>query len=206
MTKPAFLSLIIASVVMMSWGCANTQPTHFYLLSPMAMVEDQANSEAERSRLSLGLGPIDLPAYLDRPQIVTRITRNALDVAEFDRWAEPLRNNIMRVLTENLSLLLGTDKIVRYPWKRRNSVDYQIVMDVIEFDANHVGDAVLLARWSVVSGDEKTVIMRKKSRYTRTPHGIDYQSLVEALSATLEELSREIADVIKPLSRSQERD
>lgn len=159
----------------------------------------QTQIEKVPSGLSLGLGPIELPAYLDRPQIVTRTTRNALDLAEFHQWAEPLRHTVASVLTENLSRLLGTDQIVRYPWKRRNAVDYQLVIDVIEFDVNQMGDAKLLARWRVVKSDGQNMIVTKKSLYTRTPIGIDYQSLVQALSGTLEDLSRELADVIMPL-------
>ena len=57
----------------------------------------------------IGVGPITVPKYLDRPQIVTRSGRNQLALGEFDRWAEPLQDNVLRVLAENLAFLIPTD-------------------------------------------------------------------------------------------------
>ena len=169
------------------------------MLSPLATEGVPSHAHNLRPRQALGLGPIQLPAYLDRPQIVTRSTRHALDLAEFDHWAEPLRHSVLSVMTENLSFLLHTDNIVRYPWKRQNSVGYQLTIDVTQFDTNHLGNAVLLARWHVIQTEGRTVVATQKGYYTRVPQGTDYHALVEALSGTLEDLSRDIVAVLLPL-------
>ena len=48
----------------------------------------------------IGVGPVTVPDYLDRPQIATRSSSSSLQFSEFDRWAEPLEKNLMRVLAD----------------------------------------------------------------------------------------------------------
>ena len=61
--------------------------------------------------LTIGVGPIRFPDYLDRPGIVTRSSGNTIEIAEFDLWAGSLKDDFMRILAENLSILLGTEKM-----------------------------------------------------------------------------------------------
>lgn len=199
-----FFVVMLSALIMIGWGCATTQPTEFYMLSSLTSPGHQAEPTLEQSELSVGVGPITFPQYLNRPQIVIRASRNKLTLDEFNKWAEQLEGNFTHVVAENLSILLGTEQIELFPWELRSSVDYQLVMDVIEFDGNPSGDATLLARWSLVSGDGETMIMTKKSRHTNTPDGDDYESLVEALSETLADLSREISEAVKTLPEPAE--
>jgi uncharacterized lipoprotein YmbA len=94
-------------------GCGTTDPARFYTLSPLAIPGTEA--EAAGQGVAIGVGPIKLPEHLDRPQIVTRTSRNELKLAEFDRWAGSLADDFSRVLAENLSILLSTDRVSVYP-------------------------------------------------------------------------------------------
>ncbi len=130
-----------------AWGCATTQPPQFYLLSSLPASESPSSPDHPEvalfiSELSpyIGVGPIDLPPYLDRPQIVTHASANALGLSEFDKWAEPLDGNVLRVLAENLSILLSTDRMVLFPWSGSIPVDYQIEANIIRFDSHPNGD------------------------------------------------------------------
>ena len=78
-------------------------------------------------------------------------------------------------------------------------MDYQIVVDVLQFDGTRGGEAVLAARWSLLGEDEQTVLTTKKTHVTHHPTSQDYEALVEAMSQNLEDLSREIAEAIKAL-------
>jgi len=78
-------------------------------------------------------------------------------------------------------------------------VDYQIAVDVLQFDGTMGGEAVLVARWSLLGDDETTVVTTKKTHVTHHPTSQDYEALVEAMSQNLEDLSREIAEAIKAL-------
>jgi len=178
------------------WGCANTQPTHFYLLRAMDSSTHSVMVETPRSGVSLGLGPIRFPKYLDRPHIVTRLSSHEIDLAEFHKWAEPLKDNVINVLNENLSALLSTDRIVQYPWKRSNPPEYQLSLDVIQLDGKKHQEAVLKVRWTLVGNKGKRILQKKTSQFSEILRGSDYEDLVEAMSRMLASLAREIADII----------
>ena len=188
--------MMVSAVVMALSGCATTQSTQFYLLTPMARETVPDQPEGHPENRSLGIGPITIPEYLNRPQIVTRAGNNSLSLAEFHQWAENLDHNIAQVMAENLSLLLATDLIEIFPWHRRSSIDYQLAMDLLQFDRNPDGTATLLARWSLLDGKGHPLAAGKKSLITVEPTGRDYDSLVKALSETLAGLSREVAAAI----------
>ena len=178
-------------------GCGTSQPSHFYLLRAMPPASVSDLSDTKLSRLSLGLGPVTFPKYLDRPQIVTQASTHEVELAEFHKWAEPLSENTSHVLAENLSTLLSTDRIVQYPWKRSIVHDYQLSLDVIQFDGTKSQEAVLKVRWTLVGDDGKSVLQKKTSHFSERLRGSDYEDLVEAMSRMLVTLSEEIADVIK---------
>jgi uncharacterized lipoprotein YmbA len=195
------IHLSVACVCVLNFfGCGTSQPSHFYLLRAVSPASVPDLSETKQSHLSFGLGPIALPKYLDRPQIVTKTSAHEVELAEFHKWAEPLSENVSHVLAENLSALLSTDRIEEYPWRSSISVDYQIVVDVLQFDGTKGGESVLVARWSLVGDDEKTIVTtKKKSSFTQHPTSQEYEALVEAMSQNLMDLSREIVQAIKAL-------
>ena len=122
-------------------GCVNfspmSDPSRFFTLMPLPQVEQsQGRGRGEINNMFLGIGPIQFPAYLDREQIVTRTAQNRLDISENDRWAEPLEENFTRVLSQNLGILLGGARIIRYPWRTSQSLGCQIEIEVLRFEPN----------------------------------------------------------------------
>jgi uncharacterized lipoprotein YmbA len=148
--------------------------------------------------LTLGVGPVTLPSYLDRAQIVTRASHARLVLGEFDQWAAPLQNVITRALAENLSLLIPTDRVLLHPWARTTEPDYQVTVDVLQFDAGPSGEVVLAARWRLLSTDEKELIMRQ-ARFTAAVGGQGYEATVLAMGRTLEALSQDMAAALLTL-------
>ena len=193
--------LVIFSLMNIS-GCANTQPTHFYLLRAMDSSKNFASLKIKTSGVSLGLGPISIPKYLDRPQIVTRVSSHEIDLAEFHKWAAPLKENVSQVLEENLSTLLGTEGIVSYPWNRGNLPDYQLSLDILQLDGMNNQEALLKVRWKLIGNDGKSVLHKKSSQFSEVLRGSDYEDLVEAMSRMLTAFSQEIANVLNVRSSS----
>ena len=192
--------LSVAGVILLNiLGCGTSQPSHFYLLRAISPTSSSDLSEVKPSNLSVGLGPVTLPKYLDRPQIVTQSGTHEVELADFHKWAEPLSENVSHVLTENLSALLSTDRVLQYPWRSSNPLDYQVVVDFWQFDATMGREAVLVARWSLLGSDGQTALITRKSHVIQHPTSQNYESLVEAMSRNLENLSREIAEAIKAL-------
>ena len=188
-------SVIIGLSLLAQAGCASSKPSRYYLLSALSPAE----SAKEDQGMSVGIGPIELPEYLDRPQIVTRGSQNRLYLGEFDRWAEPLEQNFARVLAENLAALLSTDDVVQYPWKRSARIDCQIIVTVSRFDATRGGDTFLHVRWSVRDSDGHTIVPPRTSRIAEPAGSPDYEAIVQAGSRALEQLSRQIAGVLQEI-------
>jgi uncharacterized lipoprotein YmbA len=161
-----------------------------FALSSLSQATDATNYSGQ---ISLGIGPIQLPAYLDRQEIMTRVGPNRFDSLAYDRWAEPLDENFTRVLTQNLSLLLRTDRIVAYPWLPNNTPRYRVEIQVLRFESNSTREAELLTRWSVTDLNSKQETRVKESRLTRPAKENSVDASVAALSETVADLSREIA-------------
>ena len=184
-------------------GCGSLSPrpdpSRFFTLSSLPQVEESsAQNSASDKGLSLGIGPIKFPGYLDRQEIVVRSAQNRFDVSENDRWAEPLDENFSRVLSQNLSALLRTDRIFPYPWPLNKKPSYQIEIEVLRFEANNARDAQLFARWAVSDGDKK-IISQRESRAVRQAKDKSTEGSVAALSETLGDFSREIADAVRAI-------
>jgi uncharacterized lipoprotein YmbA len=178
-------------------ACAST-PSRFYLLNTLPASETIPVMAAERGPV-IGVGPITFPKYLDRPQLVTRASRNQLTLGEFDRWAEPLQENFSSVLAENLALLIPTDQILRHPWPGSATLDYQVRVEVLHFDGWLGGESSLIARWSILDRAERELLSRKFHLNTPTG-GRDYEAMVVAMNQMLETLSRDIAVAVQRLA------
>ncbi|MDH5769179.1 MAG: PqiC family protein, partial [Nitrospirota bacterium] len=129
-------------------GCAGTSaPSRFYTLHSLGDQKVTQNVPSSAHFLSIGISPVEIPDYLDRPQIVIKSGRNELKFAEFDRWAGSLRENIASVLAENLSLLLSTDRVFLHPWGPALDIDYSVMVNVLHLDSIPGEKVKLKALW-----------------------------------------------------------
>jgi uncharacterized lipoprotein YmbA len=161
-------------------------PSTFFLLSPVPPPAVEAPVQA-----SIGLGPIILPAYLDRLQLVTRLSDNQVEVSEVERWAEPLLESVERALQENLAALLPGSTFVRFPWYARDAPDYAVSIEVRRFEGDGVGTVVLDATWTLTRGDQR--VGGRTARIEETGGGPTRADQVAVLSRVLAQLSAEIA-------------
>ena len=182
-------------------GCADGQPTRFYTLSPLA-ASSRGASPTTMPELTVGVGPVTLPPYLDRPQLVTRAGGNRMVLADFDSWVEPLQGMFTRVLGENLALLLGTDDVLMLPQRRDVALDRQVEVDVTRFDVDDAGNAVLDARWWVDGRGGDKLLRSGRSTISEPAAVGDYTSAAAALSRALGAMSEEIAQSIAEKTRA----
>ncbi|MCH8148751.1 MAG: membrane integrity-associated transporter subunit PqiC, partial [Planctomycetes bacterium] len=127
----------------------------------------------------------------------TRVSPNRLELAEFNRWAEPLERSFSRVLVDNLCILLATEQITLHGRENPTPPDFQILLSVTRFDGTLGGNASLVARWSITGIDGTVVTAMTKSTINVPTSAAGYEALAAALSQTIAELSREIAAAIK---------
>ena len=194
------LQIIIVTVLLVwQWGCGHTESAKFYVLNSLTGSSAEIKTVESHTKLVLGIGPINLPEYLDRPQIMIRTGGNELEFTEFHQWAEPLKDNFARVLGENLSVLLDTNRIHQFPWRRSAEIDYQLKVDVINFDGNLEGESVLTVRWTLYGKGPEKVLFQKKSTFKQAATGKDYGAMVSALNKTLEQFCGVVEKTIHSL-------
>jgi uncharacterized lipoprotein YmbA len=189
---------LIVTCIIMTYGCARTPQARFYILQPSAV--DQSQPSVSVNDMVIGVGPVELPEHLDRPQIVTRLSSSELHLSEFNRWAESLEKNFSRVLALNLSVLLSTDKVLVYPWIGTLEVKRQVRVNVLQFDSLPGKEVLLKVLWGIKDEDGKFLFPIKKASFG-TPAGKGYPEMVEAMNRVLDDFSKEIAKEIISLNR-----
>jgi hypothetical protein len=186
---PRALAAVAVLTLSACLGPRSDASAFFVLSSPVPAAEDAPVA------VSIGLGPVMLPGYLDRPQIVTRISDNEIALAEADRWAEPLADNLVRTLEENLAKLLPGSSYVGYPWYAADAPAYAVALEVRRFEADTSGAVLLDATWRLSRGD--ALVDGRATRTEDQATGSDRAAAVAAHSRALAELSREIAAAVR---------
>ena len=183
-------------------GCFGTsEPSRFYTLSSLAGRQTATGDQAG-NRTVVAIGPISVPGYLDREEIVTRTGQNEVRVNEFQRWAGTLEGNLSRSVVENISALLPPDRYAVIRWdatsQRERPIAYRAAVDVNRFEAGPGGAVSLDADWSLYGKDKKLALSRN-SVISGKVSGNDFADLVAAMSRAVMDLSREIASAVTAL-------
>lgn len=171
-------------------ACASPSvPDQYYLLSPMA----QPVSSMSGGTTVIGVGPVTIPSYLDRSTIVTRTAANQPLVNSGYRWAEPLGENINRVLMDNLDRTGVATRLEVFPWNSRDMVEWQVVVDIDRFERQADGNVNLTARWKLVHFQSGEIVTAGKYDKVSTPADQTLDNTVIAMSSLLADLTAEIA-------------
>jgi uncharacterized lipoprotein YmbA len=186
----------ILTIVAIFGGCLGSRPSRYYLLSSSS----SSVKHNEKKHLKIGINTIKFPDYLQRSPIVTNLNPNQLNIAEFDRWAEPLSDNFSRILAENLVKLIPTDNVMVFPWAEMNGFDFRITMEVRQFQLYAPSPVILEAYWQITGKDHRHSIENRRSEIRTEVKAPDYDTIVSAMSESVEVLSKEIADSINVLN------
>jgi uncharacterized lipoprotein YmbA len=180
-------------------GCFGTsRPARFYTLEPLEVRDDPGSTATDAT---LAVGPIELPDYVDRPQIVTRTGTNELVIAEFDRWGGSLDKQISGSLVATLRDRLAPRQIAVVPWKSAivsRGTPYRVTVSVSRFDGVLGHSVVLQARWELCtqSGGKTESLGVQEASVTEQITGPDYDVLVAAMQRALVRLGEQMADSI----------
>ncbi len=199
--------ITLALFVVILTGCASSPSSKFYQLNPLQKSTLITRDASPEQNLIIAIGPVRIPDYLDRPQIVTRAGKNELRLSEFDRWAGSLESDVTRVLVEDISSLLAADRFFVVRWtpylESQVPASYRVEVLVECFEGT-LGDSVLLkAQWAVFAKD-KRLLLKKEAEIKEEMNGSSYESLVAAMSSALERLSPEIADGIRSVFQKEQ--
>ena len=180
---------MLAMSIGMLGACSTPVQERYFVLSP----DDVSGPSGNGMTAVMGIGPITIPSHLDRSQIVTRSSDNRLVINQFDRWAEPLDENIQRVLIENLDRRLHPQRIETFPWNSRDGVVWQIVVDIGGFERQPDGSVQISARWKIVNFDSGETVVSERFSDSMMPRDTTTEGTVAAMSDLLARLSDSIA-------------
>ena len=176
-------------------GCVSTPESRFFTLNATM------NHAVESSSMSVVVGPVSVPAEVDRPQIVVSTGPNQVTLEEYNRWASPLANNISRVVAENLVDLLGTHRVSLFQQSIPVDGDFRVAIEVQTFDSAPGDAATLNAVWVVRRArDGKSDTGRTTVREATADKS--YEALAAAHSRAVYRMSQDIAGAVRALSRA----
>lgn len=182
-------------------GGSQTPPTRFFVLNSLHSTENETKPVTDLKEAIVVIGPITLTQVLDRPQIIIRQSDNEIRVSDLDRWAEPLHENLSRVIADNLSILLAKGRVIRFPPSSSIPFEYQVLIEVTRFDGKP-GDAVILrARWAILGDNGETVLLKQESVLNEPTGGDTIAAMVSAQSRLVAQFSHDIAEALKTLQK-----
>lgn len=173
-------------------GCSSDGAiTRFYVLDPIADTVVLEGKEDGTKSPSVEIVSLNIPQYLERPQIVTRNGLNELSLAELHQWGGNLRKNMIRVLAKNLSRLLSTADISTSRRNPRTPADFRLEVEIIKFERDPDGKVSLVAQWRLMAGKDQNPIATRITdiKSSKTLKESDYGQVVSAMESLLGELS-----------------
>ena len=165
--------------------------TRHYVLTPVIGTPSIGDPGTAASFV-LGVGPVQLPAYLDRPQMVVRQAAGSIEISEFDQWGESLRDGTTRVVAINLARLLPECRVVAFPWRSGEQIRYQVVLDIEQMDGSAGGSVALDVRWRVLDRSGKEVAARVSRVSQPASNGTAADAISRALAALTQDIARDL--------------
>jgi uncharacterized protein len=202
-----FLFGLVATLVLAGCGTGRSPSESFYALNDGAVVvgttssalQGQPTPSQKSSLPGIVISAVTIPELIDRPQIVTRDSANRVLVSEQNLWAESIKSGIARTLATRLSRTLFDAghpvQVASYPQTSIASPVLRITVDVVRFDAEPNGEAIVDAVWSIRRpGDDTARTGRTVASSPIT--GTSYEAIVGAWNKAVAEVDRDIAATV----------
>jgi len=177
-------------------SCGSSPKVSYYTLGT-ALIENNP-AVPTGTGYTVAVGPVSLPEVVDRPELVTRVGANEVDLDGERRWAEPLGSAIPRLIAQHLTHSLGAQPLLAYPYSAIDTADYRVIVDIQRFDSEIRSGATIDAIWTIRRMSQKDVETKiGRSHIQESTVGDGYEALVAAHSRALATLSSDIAEAIR---------
>ena len=188
MTRNRLHLFLCGALLSLLAGCGGSG-TNYYRLDASASA---TGGGAAASGLSVAIGPVSLPTYLDRTEVVFATGPNEFQVPADALWIGSLRDNISRAVATDLGRLLGSSN-VRSGSEMRTRPRYRVALDIRKFHGISGQGAVLDVSWSIQEGSSGEVLSRHSGVFHDQIVGDGYGPLVAAESRLLAQCAAAIA-------------
>jgi uncharacterized lipoprotein YmbA len=170
----------------------SSAPVTFYTLSAQG-----SQAPARSSAISVEVGPVTLPVYLDRPQLVLADQSRRLTILDQSRWAGPLPRMLAQTLADDISRELGLSQVHAYPQASPYSSDYALSIDVRSLQGSPGQGVHLDAAWSMLQAGRRVAQGRFVADEATRTDSID--ALVAAHDRVLAAFAHTLAQAMLPL-------
>jgi uncharacterized lipoprotein YmbA len=139
-------------------ACASSPPLRYYALDdgrPMAVGLPEG--------VSVAIMRVNLPELVDRPQLVVRSVGHRVQISDGDRWVEPLRRQVPRLLARDLGVALDSGRVVALGADIREfDTDFRVVVDVQQLEVVMDQRVELDAVWRVEQRNGRAIFGRSQ--------------------------------------------
>jgi uncharacterized protein len=203
MKQTGFLSFVwVALTSFVCSGClffSSSPVPRFYTLHSTVNFAETAKLDIA-PKLIIGIGPVEVPEYQNRPQIVTRNKEGLLTFAQFERWGESLDSGIGGLILENLTEIFPQADFQIFPCNFSIPLDYQVMVNIVQLESQLDKDVFLTTQWTIIDSRTKEMLLTKRSQIRQEINPHTYSGLAQALSKACSALSVEIAENLSKLS------
>lgn len=163
-----------------------------YILTAVSVGAVAAPSAAP---VVIGIGPIDLPTYLQRPEIVSRGVGARLEVRASERWGEDLQAGIQRALTSDLERLVPSARVLREPFPARSQPAYEVAVQIQRFEPSADGDVELDVCWTLTNGPQRQTPLLRRESIREPVANATTEAKVAAMSLAVAQLASRIVAI-----------
>lgn len=186
MISPVQVCRVLCALAALS--CASSPEPTFYALSA---IEEAPQVREQALRVELRRAVV--PGYLDRPQLVRRVSSQRLQLSSSERWGAPLQELVSGTLAENLSAQLPASEV--YTENSTISSDADVVIDIelrrFELDAQGQVNLTAVVATQFLGPQPRTT--RRDYKFLERPASSSADDVVATMSELLAQLSGAIA-------------
>jgi len=183
------------AIVLSACASARLQKTETYSFGPGS----HGYGMIRENSVIVGLGPIEISDYLDRPQLLRRDSQGRIRLYDLHRWDRPLRDSIRQTLAAQLESLDAHREVRLHPWSRPSEIDFQVRVSIESFEPGE--DHVLELRAHLLVRDVRAQVNRNSQSISlqKKLDGPEFSRQVDGMHDLLLELASSIHRQLRPV-------
>ena len=193
-----FLKTSLFCIVACLVSCSSGPKTQYY-----TMYSTPENLTTLGRQSTYGIGPIELPVYIDSSSVVTKSDTSRILVLGYHAWAGDLQETVTRVLSESMNTILGSDGFWPFPWDNRIRPDYQIRISIDDFAGVRGESVSLVVRWTLLNQTATEILAKGHESYNHPLQGAEVADYVSGLNQLLIEFAQDLSRRVELFSNSK---
>lgn len=127
-------------------GACASEPDHFYTLN---ILPKEAAAARTLPLIHVVL-KVDLPALVDRPEMVVNASDNSVKILDHQRWAPPLSDQLLQTLARDLERRRSDVLVADRAFDQKDNDPVTIRVEIVSLSVDSVGNVLLEAHWRIV--------------------------------------------------------